>query len=229
MEKRNAKLLGLTIIALATLVGSCVTLSTLAGSFNVSFSGINMVLPVLGGLLGPLYSSCAVVLFFGARFLLNASSATFGIPTFFATLNWATSTKKINLKNQIISAYLQLLLPLACVVAFIVHPVGKNAFVYSFYWVIPMAVFAAQCFKIRSIFLVALSSTFIAHAVGSVMWLYMVGLSADAWLALIPVVAVERFVFAAGSTIVYYGIKKIYSSRFITKTIREIRKYAVNT
>ncbi len=44
----------------------------------------------------------------------------------------------------------------------------------------------------------ALASTFIAHAVGSVIWLYTVPMVASAWLALIPIVACERLLYTAG-------------------------------
>ncbi len=51
-----------------------------------------------------------------------------------------------------------------------------------------------------------LASTFIAHSVGSVLWLYTGTMSAAVWMSLIPVVAIERFVFAGGMMVVYYAV-----------------------
>src|SRR2546430_1999084 len=61
------------------------------------------------------------------------------------------------------------------------------------------------------VFLQALGSAFIAHAVGSVIWLYTVGMTPAAWLGLIPVVFVERMLCAAGMTVAYYGISGLAS------------------
>ena len=49
-----------------------------------------------------------------------------------------------------------------------------------------------------------LGSTFTAHAVGSVIWLYA-GLvpNPETWLALIPVVVLERILFASGMFVGY--------------------------
>jgi hypothetical protein len=80
-------------------------------------------------------------------------------------------------------------------VLFIVHPVGREAFFYSFYWIIPVLVFYLPY---RSLFLTALGSTFVAHAVGSVIWLYTGSYTPAMFLALVPIVVVERMIFALG-------------------------------
>src|SRR5216684_1589321 len=76
---------------------------------------------------------------------------------FSATLYWATNHYTI-----------RLLLPIACMGLFVIHPIGAQAFVYSLYWLIPVILYFIPQ---RSLFLQALGSTFIAHAVGSVIWL----------------------------------------------------------
>jgi hypothetical protein len=50
----------------------------------------------------------------------------------------------------------------------------------------------------KNIFFTSLGSTFTAHAVGSVIWLYTIPMTAGMWLALIPIVALERLCFATG-------------------------------
>lgn len=44
----------------------------------------------------------------------------------------------------------------------------------------------------------ALSASFIAHAVGSVIWLYGGNITVQEWTALMPIVMIERFFIAAG-------------------------------
>ena len=67
----------------------------------------------------------------------------------------------------------------------------------------------------RRVFLTSLSSTFIAHAVGSVIWIYADPATPEFWYALIPLVAVERLVMASGMTLAYYGIT--YSINFLRR------------
>jgi hypothetical protein len=131
-----------------------------------------------------------------------------GIPTFFATLNWSADTNN----KMYLQPLLQVIIPLTCMALFILHPVGSQAWFYSMYWLIPVALFAGKKLGYHSVFSTALSSTFIAHAIGSVMWLYTSNLTATSWIALIPRVAVERSVFAAGSTLTYYGLCTVVST-----------------
>ena len=74
---------------------------------------------------------------------------------------------------------------------------------YTLYWFIPIAI---SLMASKHPFLRALRGTFIAHAVGSVIWIYTVPMAAEQWLALIPVVALERSTFALGATLLYYLI-----------------------
>lgn len=86
-------------------------------------------------------------------------------------------------------------LPLLAMMLFCAHPVGCQVFYYSWYWFIPMAVyiFAQDTLVSR-----ALGASFIAHAVGSVVWLYTGNIPAQVWTALMPLVIVERLIIAAG-------------------------------
>jgi hypothetical protein len=77
---------------------------------------------------------------------------------------------------------------------FIIHPVGAQAWYYSLYWLIPVAASLLP----ENLLLRSLGATFTAHAVGGVIWLYTLPSTPGFWTALIPVVAFERIVFAAG-------------------------------
>lgn len=139
----------------------------------------------------------------GASFLMYALLAcsrmvrlgylsTYGLPTLCSSLYFKHSYVLV-----------RIVLPLSCMALFIAHPVGQEAAWYSAYWIIPVAV---ALINPRHFFYQALGSTFIAHAVGSVITLYTVGHTAQYWLALIPVVCVERIVAASLATAAYMVI-----------------------
>jgi hypothetical protein len=89
---------------------------------------------------------------------------------------------------------LSLIVPLAAMAAFWLHPVGQQAWAYALYWLVPVIVkFLPERLVLRS-----LGSTFTAHAVGSVLFLYTIPTAPALWLALIPIVALERGAFALG-------------------------------
>jgi len=90
--------------------------------------------------------------------------------------------------------------PVMCMMLFVSHPTGLRAFAYALFWVIPVAIYFIRS---RHIFLDALASAFIAHAVGSVIWVYTVDMSAYAYYALIPVVFFERLTIACGIFVLY--------------------------
>jgi hypothetical protein len=135
------------------------------------------------------------------------------MPSIFAFLVWFFFLK--TRKNKLMKCFefaIRVILPLCCIICFILHPVGQNAFLYSFYWFIPVGCYFLQmyvgCFRPVC---VALSSTFIAHAVGSLMWLYVLSTTSEYWILLIPRVAGERLFFALGMTLTYYFIKYVFA------------------
>ena len=100
-----------------------------------------------------------------------------------------------------------------CMIIFIANPVGREAWYYTLYWLIPMA---AVFFKKRLI-LNALGSTFTAHAIGSTAFLYSITMPSSAWTALIPQVAIERGLFAVGiwvSVILFNWLLMLASQRY---------------
>jgi hypothetical protein len=55
----------------------------------------------------------------------------------------------------------------------------------------------------------ALTATFIAHAVGSTIWIYSQPTTPAFWLALIPIVALERLIYAVGITVMHSALAQI--------------------
>lgn len=201
MAQWNVRLPWMRILACLTFikVASLYKTSVVIGSHAAFFSGSCWSVPlagaaggIAGGVLAFLMRLLSSWFVLGA---LSLSSLAFFIPGLCSSLYWATR-----------SSLVRFWLPAACMVAFAVHPVGREAFPYALYWLIPMGLYL---FKSSSLFATALGSTFVAHAVGSVIWLYTVPMAAATWLALIPMVAVERTVAAAGMALVcyaYYGV-----------------------
>lgn len=96
------------------------------------------------------------------------------------------------------------LIGLAAVVLWNLHPIGRAAWQYSLFWVVPMTL---QFISRKSVVTTALGATLTQHAIGGVLWLYTFGLSSSFWLGLIPNVAVERAVMGAGIALSYVAIQ----------------------
>lgn len=128
---------------------------------------------------------------------------TVGIPTLFASLSWIASKEK-GIKNLA----MHVAVPLIAMGMYCFSEVGSGAWAYSLYWLIPIACAFLKTSPITR----ALQSTFLAHAAGSVIWVYLMPLSSEQWLALIPVVAVERIV----SVVLSLGVISLVS--FVANT-----------
>lgn len=183
-------------------ISGLLKISFLVGSQMIWFSASNSVLPLAGAFGGVMGSGLVFLirqllhlLFFKT---ISLSFLAFCIPGLCASLYWST--------NHFV---VRLLLPIACMGFFVIHPVGVQAFVYSLYWLIPVVLY---CIPQRSLFLQALGSTFVAHAVGSVIWLYTVPMTATMWIALMPIVLCERILFALGMVVAHHVLAFIFGA-----------------
>jgi len=166
-----------------------VRLSYFFGAHSFYFSGLNVVGPLMG--IDSL-SFLGLSLLLTRRLITGVGHFTllsYHIPTIFASAYWASS-----------NIFIRLLVPLACMILFIMHPVGYQVPFYTLYWLIPIALYF---FAHKNIFVQALGSTFVAHAVGSVLWIYALPTVPAYWYALIPVVAVERLLLCTGMIILH--------------------------
>lgn len=115
------------------------------------------------------------------------------------------------------SSNLRALIPLICFCLFNVHPIGSQAWEYSLFWFIP----AIAAFFPSRLFLRSLGSTFTAHALGAVIFLYAFELPAELWLSIIPVVFVERILFATGIFVSFltlnFGMRQIVNRFNVNK------------
>lgn len=168
--------------------------SFILGSNMACFSATAILSPMIGIIGGFSYSVrfLLVQILYKLLFLSGSIVIGYHIPQFFASAYWLSSSK-----------YLRLVVPIACMVLFLSHPIGLQAGLYSAFWLIPMII---SFVGFNNLFLRALGSTFVAHAVGSVLWLYTVPMQSAQWISLIPIVMAERVLFATGMVAVYYAV-----------------------
>ena len=198
---------GLAFLLLFTavaLVASSINFSqVLGGAPNQSFTLFQFMGPIAGGFLGAGAGVLSVLLAQVISFIyLGTAPELINIlrlaPMLFAAFYFAKYAK---------GKLIQAVVPLACMALFIMHPVGSQAWFYSLYWLIP----AIVLFLPENLFARSLGSTFTAHSIGSVIWLYAFPSTAAFWVALIPVVAFERLLFASGISVSYVAFNTVLS------------------
>ena len=189
---------------LTALTISCfIPLLSLTGSYRFILSGINVVLPLAGGLFSCSMAGMLIASLWILKLLLWKLPITVGLPSACSVLSWAGAAN--SQKQKALNIVINALLPALCMAIFILHPIAGFAWPYALYWLIPIVIYFLDT---KNTLVIALQSTFIAHAVGSTMWLFLVPMTAAAWLALIPVVALERLSIALVATILFKAIKK---------------------
>ena len=204
MKKASQKkILFIFIFIVLGLLASQIPLSPIIGAKHQSFTPFEFLGPTSGMFLGSLPGAVSVLfvkllkdIFSGAHF--DISTVIRLLPMCFAAIYFGLS--KIKKLNKLI-----LLIPISAIILFIAHPQGRQAWFYSLYWLIPIVAF----FKKDRLILNALGSTFTAHCVGSVAFLYIFNLPAPVWVGLIPIVFVERFSFALGIWATYLLLNSV--------------------
>jgi hypothetical protein len=191
------------LFSLLVLAADNVNFSPILGAANQSFTLFQFLGPIAGGFLGAGAGALSVLLaevvsfiYLGKAFeLVNILRLA---PMLFAAIYFAKYSR---------GKYSGALVPLACMAAFVLHPVGAQAWVYSLYWLIPAIALALP----EHLFLRSLGATFTAHSIGSVVWLYAFPSTAAFWLALIPIVAFERLLFASGISVSYVAFNALFA------------------
>ncbi|MBP6869997.1 hypothetical protein KBC04_03890 [Candidatus Babeliales bacterium] len=180
---KTKKFASIISFCIATIV-AFLPFNFIIGSKAACFSYSSMSIPALGYQQSLVY----VILYFFTKGLFSYSFPLLfflhRLPIFFATIALRYWDFKISV-----------LLPLLAILLFCVHPTGVQVFYYSWYWFIPMVIYF---FGKDTIYCRALIASFVAHAVGSVIWLYCGFIAPEVWTALMPLVIVERLIIAAG-------------------------------
>lgn len=174
------------------LIGKNINFSAVVGAENQFFTLYQFFGPTAGAILGPVFGVIAVALAQIADFLIMGKE--FGLINILRLTPMLFAAFYFGYKKR----YLGAIVPVICMGLFIAHPVGREAWFYSMYWLIPILGAVLPRKVPGRLFFQSFGATFTAHAVGSTSWLYSVPMEAGAWVGLIPVVAWERFLFGLG-------------------------------
>lgn len=186
------------MFVLASLVFSKIPLDPVLG-LNFSFTLLNGFGPAAGAVIGPLFGF-AVIFLMRIVSIITGISAWESLIMFFSILPMAISAAYFGSKGRKIIA-----VPVLCILLFILHPIGREVWYYSLFWLIPLLPYLSKRFQLISR---SLGATFTDHAVGSVFWLYTAGIPAELWIASIPLVPLERLTFAFGIAVSYVLLMK---------------------
>jgi hypothetical protein len=204
ITKHSISLGALTI--LGHLLTQC-KVSFIIGSHAAFFSATQWYTPLLGRYGGSTYSIVYYLLRTLHMVLAKGSFSLAGLTYYIPTLIGGLYSDLL-VTNSMLKRTAMALVCMACMVLFCCHEVGGQAWAYTLFWLIPIAV--TQLAQ-PTVFLQALASTLATHAVGSVFWLYSNPMTPQVWLSLIPVVCLERFVFAVGITLASKAIDKVHA------------------
>lgn len=214
MSEFRKKLLFLALFSLIGFISLQIPFNKLAGS-NVSFTLFDFFAPIAGAFLGPIYGIASVFGVEVANMIIKQTPPTTGsiirlIPILFATLYFALISKKGS--GKWLSG-----VPILAIIVFLAHPNGRQVPYYTLFWLIPLLAYKFR----NNLFIKSLGSTFSAHAVGGMLWIWAFNLPATVWQGLIPVVIAERLLFAVGITasfiIVKYTLNFLASKKILPK------------
>jgi len=206
---------GLSFVALFSLlalVASNVNFSQiLGGTPNQAFTFFQFMGPIASGFLGAGAGILAVLFAQAISFVylgqpISLINILLLAPMLFAALYFAKYSKGAA-GSRALGRLAPAAVSLVCMALFIAHPVGGQVWYYSLYWLVP----AIALLLPERLFLRSLGSTFTAHAIGSTIFLYLVPSTPALWIALIPVVAFERTMFALGITGSYFALNTVLS------------------
>lgn len=180
------KILFLIIFIILSLIAFKIPISKIIGS-EQNFTLFEFIGPLGGMFLGPFFGAFSAFIVRGANVIiahqtLDLLTAIRFLPMMLAAVYFGVRGKKM-----------ALIFPL-CIILFLAHPIGQKAWLYPLIWIIPLMATLAK----KRLILNSLGATFTAHAVGSTIFLYAFGLTPQVWLSLIPLVFIERGLFALG-------------------------------
>jgi hypothetical protein len=183
-------------IALA-FVGMQLNFSKLIGSEAQYFTMFQFFGPIAGGFLGIAGAAVVFIAQVANSVISGKSLATLDLlrllPMVFGAL-FFSQYKRMGLDDR-----LGIAIPLLCIAAFWLNPIGQQAWYYALFWTIPLIV----KFLPDKLFLRSLGSTFTAHAVGGAIWVWTVPMAAAQYNALMLITPMERLLFAAGIAVSY--------------------------
>lgn len=199
MKYNKSQLISLAAFAATSVAASQMIFTPFVAGQNSNFTFFDLYAPIAGGLFGPVAGVLAVLITQISNLLLRQTFTLAGIlhlfPVMFGVWYFGSNKRLINL------------IPLIAIAYFVINPTSREVWYYSLFWLIPML---CHPFKEKSLLARALGATFTTHAVGGLLWVYFFNPPAVVWAGLIPIVIMERLVFALTSAIMYVILKKVY-------------------
>lgn len=195
----RSKLVFVLFFIVLGIVALQIPINTLAGS-KVKFTLFDLLAPISGAFLGTPVGIISVLAMQFVNLVTHGFSGvnTSSPLTLIATLRflpllvgvWFFAKREWRL----------LFIPAAAIIVFNLHPIGRTVWFYSLFWIIPYLIW-----PLRDRFLIArsLGATMTAHAAGGAVWIWAFNLPANIWVSLIPVVILERTIFALGISASY--------------------------
>lgn len=203
MDKKVKLGIFLLLFSALSLLFYNIDVNYVVGAEDQSFSMFQFIGPVGAGFVHPLLAVVSIlgVEIFQKVLLNDFSFSIFNVARFLPMLAAAYYFGVVKKDKRFGIA-----LPVLGMALFWMHPIGMEAWGYALLWLIPIV---ATVFAEKHLFLKSLGATFQAHVVGSIAFLYTISMPAEAWWALIPVVLVERAIFAAGISITYISLHSV--------------------
>ena len=204
----------LAIFTILALVAKQINFSPLIGTENQSFTLFQFFGPIAGTFLGSIFGIIAVL---GAElidfFIVGKEATWINIfrlaPMLFAVYYFGSKKKNLNI-----------IVPLIAMILFIIHPVGRQAWIYSLFWTIPIIARLLPNKYAYSVPLRSLGATFTAHAIGSALFIWSIPTTPGMWLTLIPVTAFERLMFALGIGISYISFNALLDKVLVKLNVK---------
>ncbi|MFH1286599.1 MAG: hypothetical protein ABII02_02510 [Candidatus Magasanikbacteria bacterium] len=213
---KNKKVIpALLFIALGFLAMQ-VPFSQIVGAEGLKFSLFDFYGSIAGAFIGSVWGLTVVAIMQLSNwvvqgFAMDSATLIRFLPMLFAVLYFTKQSKWI------------LVVPGVAMIAFWAHPEGRAAWYYALYWLIP---FVSYIFYKKYLFARALGTTFTAHSVGSVLFLWVMNLPAEVWTGLVPVVWKERGLMAIGICLTYMLFN--YAFSFAKKKVKWLQDVKVS-
>jgi len=210
MEKRRIAFL--TLFTIISVAAYQLKFSTILGVPSQNFNFFQFIGPIGAGIFSTGLGIASVLFVEVLNFLISGKALDPITLVRFTPMMFAAYYFGSKSRNRVI-------VPLVCMGLFVLNPLGREAWYYSLYWLIPVA---AALWK-DNLFLRSLGATFTAHAIGATAFLYAFSIPADVWATLVPITAFERISFAIGISISYIAVNSILNSISSRVDVRALR------
>ena len=196
----STKVFFVALFVALVFISTKINFSSLVGQENQFFTLFQFFGPIAGGILGSLFGAFIVLIAVTSNLIINLinGNSSFELVTILRILPMVFAAYYFGTRQK----HLSIIVPLAAMALFIAHPVGREVWYFSLFWTIPII---AKFFQKR-LFLRSLGATFTAHSVGGALWIWTVPMPAEAWIGLIPIVIIERLLFASGISISFVTV-----------------------